>query len=343
MKKTINTQLQQKIYGSIMGTALGDSIGLPFEGLSRQKIAKKNPTFENQSLIFKYGMFSDDTEQTLSVAQSLIESYNDEKIFEKGIKKRLKLWFLALPAGVGMATMKAIVKSFFIKDAGVFSAGNAPAMRSALLGLLFGNDNEQLEKFVYINTTVTHTDPKAYYGALSVAKATYLASLHREDEFFEEMYLLVEDKEFRELLDGVKENLNISTSDFAKLLGLEKGVGGYIYFTLPIVLHSWLRNRDDIKSAIIDVVRCGGDTDTTGAIVGSIIGARVEKLPQKWIDGIVDFPRNEAFIEKVSYELASVFTDKKPRKAPRLSGLAIVVRNFLFLVIVLVVGVLRLL
>ena len=124
---------------------------------------------------------------------------------------------------------------------------------------------------------------------------------------------------------------------------MEKGVGGYIYFTLPIVLHSWLRNRDDIKNGIIDVVRCGGDTDTTGAIVGSIIGARVEKLPQKWIDGIVDFPRNVAFIEKVSYELASVFMEKKPKKAPRLSALAMVVRNFLFFVIVLVVGVLRLL
>jgi len=36
----------KSIQGSIMGTALGDSIGLPFEALSRQKIAKKKPTFE---------------------------------------------------------------------------------------------------------------------------------------------------------------------------------------------------------------------------------------------------------------------------------------------------------
>ncbi len=89
----LTTQLQQKIYGSIIGTALGDSIGLPFEGLSRQKIAKKNPTFESQSLIFNYGMFSDDTEQTLSVAQSLVESYDDEVVFRNAIKRRLKLWF----------------------------------------------------------------------------------------------------------------------------------------------------------------------------------------------------------------------------------------------------------
>jgi len=74
----------------------------------------------------------------------------------------------------------------------------------------------------------------------------------------------------------------------------------------------------------------------TGVIVGSIIGARVEKFPQKWIDGIV------AFIEKISYRLVSVFMEKKSKKAPRLSALAIIVRNLIFLVIVLVVGIVRL-
>jgi ADP-ribosylglycohydrolase len=342
MTKDAKIQLQQKIYGSIMGTALGDSIGLPFEGLSRQKIAKKNPKFERQTLVFSHGMFSDDTEHTLSVAQSLIESYDDEMKFQKAIKRRLQLWFLSLPAGVGLATMKAIIRSFFITNSGVFSAGNAPAMRSALLGVLFGHDNEKLERFVRINTIITHTDTKAYYGALTVAKATYLASLYREDEFFDEMYSLIADKEFREILDKVKNNLNLSTLDFAKVLGLEKGVGGYIYFTIPIVIHSWLRNRDDIKNAIIDVIRCGGDTDTTGAIVGSIIGARVKKFPQKWIDGIVDFPRNIAFIDTISKELTTVFADEKPMKASSLLAWAIVVRNFLFLIIVLIVGIFRL-
>ena len=281
-------------------------------------------------------MFSDDTEQTLSVAQSLIESYDDEVLFQKLMKKRLQLWFLAVPAGIGFATMKAIVKSFFVKNSGVFSAGNAPTMRSALIGVLFGHDDTKLQSFVNTNTRLTHTDPKAYYGALAVAKATYLSATNRQDEFFEAMHSLVKDEKFLELLEEVEENLTLSSLAFAKKIGLEKGVGGYIYQTLPIVLHSWLRNRDNLKQAIKDVVECGGDTDTTGAIVGANL--KGEKAPQSWIDGIVDFPRDVKFIEKISSELANVVERKKADKASSLSGVLIVFRNVLFLLIVIIVA-----
>jgi len=333
--------LEEKIYGSIMGTALGDSMGLPYEALSRKKIAKKHATFESQHLFFGKGMFSDDTEHTLLLTQSLIESYDNPKLFKHLMRKRLQLWFLALPAGIGFATMRAIVKSFFSKNAGVFSAGNAPAMRSALLGLLYGEDNEKLKTFVKINTELTHTDPKAYYGALTVAKACYLASIQKEDEFFKEMKILVQDETFTQLLEGVQNALDLSTLDFAKTLGLEKGVGGYIYETLPIVLHEWLRNKADVKQAIIDVIRCGGDTDTTATIVGSIVGARTKTFPQKWMDGVVDYPRNLKFIETISSQLANVIQNQKVEKASSLSAIAIVLRNLLFLIIVLIVGVTR--
>ena len=328
---------QQLIYGSMIGTALGDSMGLPFEALSRKTIAKKKRKFERQSLFFGKGMFSDDTEQTLSVAQSLIESYDDEILFKKLMKKRLQLWFLALPAGVGFATMRAIVKSFFVENSGVFSAGNAPAMRSGLMGIVFGENDEKLQRFVKANTILTHTDPKAYWGALAVAKATYLSSINKQDEFFNVMSVLVDNEEFLELLSKVENNLSLTSLEFADSLGLEKGVGGYIYQTLPIVLHSWLRNKNDLKQAIIDVILCGGDTNTTGAIVGSIVGANSQNVPKEWIDGIVDFPRDIKFIEKISFELANAMEFKRTQKASSLSALFIVVRNVLFFMIVLVV------
>lgn len=326
---------QEKIQGSIIGTALGDSIGLPFEALTRQKIIRKNPTFKRQSLFFGKGMFSDDTEHTLMVAQSLIESYDNEKLFQKALTKRLQFWLLSLPAGIGFATLKGIVKSFFTQKSGVFSAGNAPAMRSALLGLLFGEDDKKLKKFVKINSKITHTDPKAYYGALAVAKATYLSSIDKENEFFTIMKELVKDREFQELLESVQTNLELTTEDFAQKLGFKKGVSGYIYQTLPIVLHSWLKNKTNVKQAIIDVIRCGGDTDTTGAIVG----VKNKDYPKEWIDGIVDYPRNLVFIEEVSEVLALVMEKRETMKAPRLSVLAILGRNifFFFLVLLLVV------
>lgn len=325
----------------MMGTALGDSIGLPYEALSRQKIAKKKPKFKTQTLLFDKGMFSDDTEQTVGVAQTLIESYDDVELFQKGMRKRLQLWLLALPAGVEFATMKAIVKSFFVRDAGVFSAGNGSAMRSALLGLCFGSDDEKLKSFVRANTTLTHTDPKAYYGSLAVAKAAYLSSVSQQDKFFTEMRNLVEDAEFGAILQSVEDSLSMTTAEFSLKLGFEKGVSGYIYQTLPIVLHAWLRNPHNIKQAIIDVILCGGDTDTTAAIVGSIVGANGEALPQEWIDGIIDYPLNIKHIEQNAKALTEVLKKQKAIKAPSLFWPASLVRNFVFLVIVLVVSITR--
>jgi hypothetical protein len=42
------------------------------------------------------------------------------------------------------------------------------------------------------------------------------------------LFALVDDKEFRELLERVKSSLHLSSLEFAELLGLERGVGGYI-------------------------------------------------------------------------------------------------------------------
>jgi len=333
--------MENKIYASLMGTALGDSIGLPFEGLSRAKIANKNPSFETQSLFLSKGMFSDDTEQSVAVVQSLIESYDDERLFQKNMTRRLQFWFLALPAGVGFATMRAISRSFFLKNPAVFSAGNAPAMRSGILGIVFGHDNVKLQKMVFINTNLTHSDPKAYYGALAVAKASYLSSIGKEEDFFEEMERLIIDEAFQKLLKNVKDSLDLSTLEFAKQLDLEKAVGGYIYYTLPMVLHVWLKHKNNLREALIEIIKCGGDTDTTGAILGSIIGVRDKKSVQKWIDTIMDYPLSPAYIQKISYTLSEVIESKKVQKAPHFFFLTTILRNMVFLSIVLIVSLTR--
>ena len=47
--------------GCILGGALGDSVGLPSEGLNARRIARLRPGALQQSLVFGKGMVSDDT------------------------------------------------------------------------------------------------------------------------------------------------------------------------------------------------------------------------------------------------------------------------------------------
>jgi ADP-ribosylglycohydrolase len=59
--------------GLLLGTAVGDALGLPAENLSPEKIRRRWPGGWKMRFIFGRGMVSDDTEHTLMVAQALLE------------------------------------------------------------------------------------------------------------------------------------------------------------------------------------------------------------------------------------------------------------------------------
>ena len=79
---------------------------------------------------------------------------------------------------MGLATARAILKLWIGRDprnSGVFSAGNGPAMRAGLLGLV-AKDDEELRALVSASTRITHTDPRAERAALLVAVVGSIAS-----------------------------------------------------------------------------------------------------------------------------------------------------------------------
>ena len=72
-------------------------------------------------------IFSDDTEQSFLVAQSLLIAGDDVEVFQRALKRRLIGWFLSLPPGVGLGTVRSIVKLMFGGKTGVATAGNGAA------------------------------------------------------------------------------------------------------------------------------------------------------------------------------------------------------------------------
>ena len=128
------------IAGAILGCAVGDAIGLPYEGLSRRRGVRLLGEPVRHRFLFGRGMVSDDTEHTCMVAQALCANPNDPIAFGRDFGRRLRWWLLGLPAGIGLATLRAILKlwlGFAPERSGVFSAGNGPAMRAAIFGAVF--------------------------------------------------------------------------------------------------------------------------------------------------------------------------------------------------------------
>ena len=99
------------LHGSLAGGAIGDSLGLAFEGLSRKRGKNILGHPIPNRLFFGYGMVSDDTEHACMTAVSLIKSKGDPELFEKELISQLRCWFLCLPPATGMATAKACLKS----------------------------------------------------------------------------------------------------------------------------------------------------------------------------------------------------------------------------------------
>lgn len=233
----------------------------------------------------------------------------------------------------------------------MFSAGNGPAMRAPILGAAI-EDPEQLREFVSISTAMTHSDPKACYGAIAVAVAARMAGRLQAvtgREFLQEVSAMLGEggRECTGLLVQAVESVGRGepTSDFADSLGLKKGVSGYVYHTVPVAVHAWLSHPADYRTAVIQVIECGGDTDSTAAIVGGIVGAGVgrEGIPGLWVDGLCEWPRSVRWMEQLAVQLDRCMSSGDAARPLSLPAMTLLLRNLFFLVIVLFHGFRRLL
>ena len=344
-----------KITGCILGVAVGDALGLPYEGISKRRAAKLLGKPDRFRFFFRRGMVSDDTEHTCMVAQALITSGGDATLFQKDLAKRLKWWLLGLPAGIGRATLRSLLKLWFgvsPDKSGVFSAGNGPAMRSAIIGVCF-SDRETVRRLVTASSRITHTDPKADLGAFAIAWAAQLAS--RGETVMSQAFLaemesaFAKESEGEELLELLRRMVvsvsnGQSTIDYAESEGWGRGVTGYVYQSVPVALHAWLSHQDDLTLALEQVILCGGDTDTTGAMVGGIVGSCVGEggISADLLDNIREWPQSISWMRRLGKQLSESIEMNERQKPLKTWFPAILLRNCFFLIVVLFHGFRRL-
>jgi ADP-ribosyl-[dinitrogen reductase] hydrolase len=334
------------IAGAILGCALGDAIGLPYEGLSARRGVRVLGEPDRFRFVLGRGMMSDDTEHTCMVAESLCEAPCDADEFARRFARRLRWWLLGLPAGMGFATLRAVLRlwcGLSPQRSGVFSAGNGAAMRSAILGAAI-DDLSALQRFVRASTIITHSDPKAYHGALAVAVAAWCAKrgFDSPKDFFRQHRSLpgyARSEECDALLSRVEASLaaGTSTESFARETGCARGVSGYVYHTVPVAIHCWLTHPRDFCRATSAAIRCGGDSDTVGAIVGAIVGSGVGRagLPEDWLAQLWEWPRSVRWMLRLADATDKAVTTAAATKPPRVVPPATIVRNAAFLAIVL--------
>jgi ADP-ribosyl-[dinitrogen reductase] hydrolase len=300
----------ETINACLLGGALGDSLGLPAENLGARRIARLWQGPLRHRFLGRSGMVSDDTEHALMTLLSLNECGDDADRFARLLARRLRWWLAGMPAGIGLATARSILKLWFgVSPArsGVWSAGNGPMMRAPVIAVKFADDPVKRAAFVMASTRITHSDPRALEAAMMIAEAATLAAKGTagDEEILDRLETLVESEEMKSRFPKLRESLREgdAVAAYADRIGRRQGfVSGFAPDSAAVALYAWLRHRGDFRATVESLVSTGGDTDTVAFIGGSLAGIDAGKdgMPADWTAGLRDWPINPVRLEQVA-------------------------------------------
>lgn len=317
---------EARIAGLLLGTALGDALGLPCEGMSARRIARRFGRLDRFRLLGRTGYVSDDTEQSALLAQSLARNPQDPA---RAFRWSLLGWFGRLPWGVGLATVRACFKILLgLPRSGVRSAGNGAAMRAAVLGAAI-QDPVRRQSLGRSLAEVTHTDPRGVEAALFTAELAASGPAAAR--------ALVADPILGPALDRA-EALAASgagTEEAAR----ELGTSGYAVHTVPFALFCYQRFGERPLEALQECISAGGDTDSIAAILGAWLGARHGEsgLPGDLIARLHDGPFGPSHLRALARAVAN------GTPPPRYSWIGALARNLALYPVILAHGFRRLL
>lgn len=286
--------------GCLLGLALGDALGAPFEGgfLERALWRLIGRTREG------HRRWTDDTQMAIDLAESLLQckgldpsqlarrfagSYHWSRGYGRGTARTLA----RLRRGEAWSTAARAVEP----DG---SFGNGAAMRSPVLALFFLDDVDALISSARASAAVTHAHPLGIEGAVLMAVATR-AFLYRApaSQVLDTVREHCPSREIREKLDLARSWLENGEFPSAARVVAALGNGTTVPASCATALYVALRHVggrfDDMMQFVIS---CGGDTDTIGSMAGALWGAfhGAARLPGVAIE-------NRARIEALASEL----------------------------------------
>jgi ADP-ribosylglycohydrolase len=283
-----------KMSSTLLGTAIGDALGVPFE----TKLSNFEPLVDWNGLTFlgsehhklKPGQYSDDTQLSIEVAQSLLEN----KGFNPGnLAERYVDWMVSGRArGYGKTTLLAVQNLLNGKhwsQSGVpGSYGNGTAMRAAPFGIYFRDDLKELIKVCKVDSAITHASEEAEAGSIAIALAAAYAVNNDTDQLLQRIWEVLPDSKVKVAifsLSSLVESPYIGPEQALRVIGTK----GNVKETVPAALYCFLR-FNFYEDAVVAAIKAGGDTDTTAAIVGALWGAKVgvQGIYPNWVSYVED-------------------------------------------------------
>ena len=315
-----------RIVGSLMGTAVGDALGMPIEGLSHQNVRTyykgiKEYRADDQRGDLDAGQWTDDTQMTFALVRALTHAASPDDWPEAAAEAYVELYNGPERRRWGSTSTTAIER--LVDGTPPTEAGppdrdsDGAAMRAAPLGSWWAvTDADRETAFAAFRPvfSVTHRHPAALAAGWGQANAVrLLLQAANVDAFDRESFwtTLLQDTIWAEdRLGGdhrVSERLRTLT-DIIDAFPLDlrdacDGVSVRADEAWPFAVAMVARRAHLLENTLLSGINVGGDADTTGAMMGAMLGALHgwTAFPDEWHDGLEDAARLEeeaqAFVE----------------------------------------------
>lgn len=336
---------RDQITGMFLGSAIGDALYMPVETWTHEQIADKygrlttyvRPDGHKWFNGRGSGTWTDDTQLTLPIAESLIE-YKKLNLDDLA-RRHVESCKQESDLGFGSTTIEAIKKL----EAGVhwsksgksnnqkYGFGNGVAMKVSPIGALRASPlwselwvesrAEFIDDVIKL-TLMTHYTRMAIDSALAHIFAVscclgqdfsvknFVTGTQRWTDFllYTEVNNVTDRLSDRFAVLAAIDPTSLTTREIINLFG---GGTSYVYNSLPFSYAFFLRNPYSIET-LYEVGNAGGDTDTNASIVGGLLGALngASIFPQHLIDGLWQKERILATADKF-YE---TFFETKEKK-----------------------------
>ncbi|MBS5591882.1 MAG: ADP-ribosylglycohydrolase family protein [Catenibacterium sp.] len=231
------------------GAILGDIIGSPFE-FDRGDKTKDFKLFSRRS------HFTDDSVMTLAVCEALLKVGQNAAVkeIEDAVITSMQSWGRRYPHEGYGGYFRHWLTARHPEPYNSF--GNGSAMRVSAAGWLY-DSLEKTRVVAKATANITHNHPEGIKGAEATASAIFMA---RNGSSKEEIKKYIENEfhyDLNRTLDEIRPSFHMDET-------CQK--------TVPEAIIAFLEARD-FEDAIRNAVSLGGDTDTLGAITGSIAEA----------------------------------------------------------------------
>ncbi len=285
--------LKSRIRGSIIGTAIGDALGAPFENMSRDQISSISPSLECFHKNVSHpelqpGQWTDDTQLMRPIIWSIIESkaidpYGIARLTRKVFEEEtLRGWSKSTISAAKRLSHDVPWYNSAGESVGI---GNGVAMKAAPLGIclskhLVHTDTITPELRHAINSIIsvgqiTHNEIGIIGGVMQSVLVGLSINGEKNKRSILKILAMIESGFFGKarFTDRLKNAVKFeSISDIADMVGVDSKADRSWVSAAAVFLNTI--KREDAQDRMIVLIKQGGDCDTTGAMFGALAGAR---------------------------------------------------------------------